>query len=87
MRVYVNEKPDNPQEGDIWLRENQFMYQYTEKQWIKFLDLEENSQLNAAYVDYQGDLQKTSETHVIIPLLCLGILVSLITLMLLLMIL
>lgn len=87
MRVYVNEKPDNPQEGDIWLRENQFMYQYTEKQWIKFVDLEENSQLNAAYVDYQGDLQKTSETHVIIPLLCLGILVSLITLMLLLMIL
>lgn len=87
MRVYVNEKPDNPQEGDIWLRENQFMYQYTEKQWIKFLDLEENSQLNAAYVDYQGDLQKTFETHVIIPLLCLGILVSLITLMLLLMIL
>lgn len=87
MRVYVNEKPDNSQEGDIWLRENQFMYQYTEKQWIKFVDLEENSQLNAAYVDYQGDLQKTSETHVIIPLLCLGILVSLITLMLLLMIL
>lgn len=87
MRVYVNKKPDNPQEGDIWLRENQFMYQYTEKQWIKFVDLEENSQLNAAYVDYQGDLQKTSETHVIIPLLCLGILVSLITLMLLLMIL
>lgn len=87
MRVYVNEKPDNPQEGDIWLRENQFMYQYTEKQWITFVDLEENSQLNAAYVDYQGDLQKTSETHAIIPLLCLGILVSLITLMLLLMIL
>lgn len=85
--VYVNEKPDNPQEGDIWLIENQFMYQYIEKKWVKLVDLEENSQINGAYDDYQGDSQKTSGIHVVIPLLCLGILVSLLVLMLLLMIL
>ncbi len=87
MRVYVNEKPDNPQEGDIWFSKNDVMYKYIDELWIILVSPSERGEVNESHDDYLDDLQKTSETHVVIPLLCLGILVSLTALMLLLMIL
>lgn len=87
MRVYVNEKPDNPQEGDIWFSKNDVMYKYIDELWIILVSPSECGEVNESHDDYLDDLQKTSETHVVISLLCLGILVSLTALMLLLMIL
>lgn len=87
MRVYVNEKPDNPQEGDIWFSKNDVMYKYIDELWIILVSPSECGEANESHDDYLDDLQKTSEIHVVIPLLCLGILVSLTALMLLLMIL
>lgn len=80
------EPDDNPVEGDIWFKENDNMYRYTNGHWVMVVDLS-NDSVNVPGADYPGVPQKTSETHVVIPLLCLGILVSLTALMLLLMIL
>lgn len=77
------EPDDNPNEGDIWFKEDNSLYRYTNGRWELLID--SSSQPTGVFDVDQWDVpQKTSETHSIIPWLCLGILVSLIVLMLLL---